>query len=235
VPPFIRTGTRSFHLDPQPTETSCGPTCLHGIYQYHGRKYDLGQVLAEIPVNEDGGTYSVHLAIHAISQGFEAITYSYNLRVFDPTWHSLNMAEICLKLKQRIRAIRTKRMRLNHQSYIRYLEMGGLLRFDELTDDLLLEMTQLGPVLVGLSATHLYRHARQSDDRDDDIHGVPEGHFVVLMDYEPSTHQAVIADPYAKNPFHPDRIYRVNVHRFINAVLLGIVTYDANLLLLRPI
>lgn len=230
----MRNERKKFHLHPQPTETSCGPTCLHGLYQYHGLDYDLAQLLEEIPENEDGGTQSVHLAIHAISQGFEATTYSYNLRVFDPTWDQLATSEIASKLKQRVRGIRSKRMRLNHQSYIRYLELGGLLRFDELTEDLLAHMATLGPVLVGLSATHLYRHPRQSSEKNDDVNGIPEGHFVVLQDYDSIAKEAVVADPYAKNPFHPDRIYRVNVQRFINAVLLGIVTYDANLLILRP-
>ncbi len=230
----MRHAPSAFKLQPQPTETSCGPTCLQGIYRHHGLNYSLDQLLSEIPANEDGGTLSVHLAIHAIGNGFEATTYSYNLRVFDPTWADLDMRSIQTRLERRVRAIRSARMRLNHLTYVQYLELGGLLGFDELTPELLAKIATSGPALIGLSATHLYRDARQKNSHSDDIHGMPEGHFVIFFDYDAETREAVVADPYGKNPFHPDRIYRVDVQRFINAIMLGIVTYDANILLLRP-
>lgn len=230
----MRTPTSVFRLLPQPTDTSCGPTCLHGIYGHHGRDYDIERLLREIPQNEDGGTLSVHLAIHALRHGFAATTFSYNLRVFDPTWATLDMDAIRQKLDKRLRSIRSARLQLNHRTYIEYLQLGGLLRFDELTPALLAEIASHGPALVGLSATHLYRDARQRNTRADDINGMPEGHFVVFFDYDADSMQAVVADPYSKNPFTSDRIYRVNIHRFINAIMLGIVTYDANILLLQP-
>jgi len=43
-----------------------------------------------------------------------------------------------------------------------------------------------------------------------------------------------IADPYSKNPYNSEsREYKVPVHRFINSVMLGVITYDANLLILE--
>ena len=41
---------------PQPTETTCGPTCLHAVYRYYGDKISLPKLVDEIPYLEDGGT-----------------------------------------------------------------------------------------------------------------------------------------------------------------------------------
>ena len=41
-----------------------------------------------------------------------------------------------------------------------------------------------------------------------------------------------MADPYQDNPLGEDRYYQVPVGRLINSILLGIVTYDANLLII---
>lgn len=226
---------RELWLENQPTETSCGPTCLHGLYRYHGLVYDLNRLIREIPENEDGGTLSVHMGIHALKHGFRAITYSYNLRVFDPTWANLDEPALREKLRLRTRRIDTKKLHRNHEAYGLYLDLGGTVRFDELTPSLLCQSLAVeGPALVGLSATHLYRHTRQTPNgQDDDIAGKPEGHFVVLMDFDAEKNTVHIADPYSRNPFSGEGIYEVDVHRFINAVLLGIVTYDANLLFLR--
>jgi hypothetical protein len=43
-----------------------------------------------------------------------------------------------------------------------------------------------------------------------------------------------IADPYADVAAHPDRIYWMPVERVINAILLGVLTYDGNLLVIEP-
>ena len=69
---------------------------------------------------------------------------------------------------------------------------------------------------------------------DDDIGGEPVGHFVVLTGYRRDTREILIADPMASNPLVRSRYYAVNVQRLIGAILLGIMTYDANLLVIQP-
>jgi hypothetical protein len=92
------------------------------------------------------------------------------------------------------------------------------------------------PVITGLSATYLYRAMRDLPDtnRDDDVRGEPVGHFVVLTGYERETGEVLIADPLQSNPLTGSRYYAVNTHRLIGAILLGTVTYDANLLVIEP-
>ena len=225
-----------FVINPQPTETSCGQTCLEAVYRFHQHSVPVDTLIAEIAQNDDGGTLSVQLALNALRHGFKTTIYSYNIRVFDPTWENLETQEIAQKLRLRLKRTRKGKARFNLESYIEYLEQGGKVRFNELTPALLEELLDPGiPILTGLSATHLYRYPRShSNGVDDDIYGNPEGHFVLLLEYLPKTRQVVVADPYQKNPFCADLIYTVDVFRLINAIMLGIITYDANMLMIKP-
>ena len=63
---------------------------------------------------------------------------------------------------------------------------------------------------------------------------MPAGHFVVLCGYDRVEKTVLVADPYQPNPLAPGQQYVVSVDRVINAILLGILTYDANLLILQP-
>jgi hypothetical protein len=71
-------------------------------------------------------------------------------------------------------------------------------------------------------------------NKSDDVRGEPVGHFVVLTRYEKETREVFVADPYAGNPLAASRYYPVGIHRLIGAILLGITTYDANLLVIEP-
>ncbi|MEQ8812114.1 MAG: hypothetical protein RIE59_23805, partial [Imperialibacter sp.] len=67
----------------------------------------------------------------------------------------------------------------------------------------------------------------------DDLKGYPMGHFVVLTAIDENGIVSV-SDPYQENPLSVENEYKVVVHRIINSILLGIVTYDDNLLILEP-
>ena len=77
---------KPFEIQPQPDDTTCGPTCLHAVYKHFGDDISLEQLLDEVPRSESGGTLGVHLANHALARGYEARILTWNLRVFDPTW-----------------------------------------------------------------------------------------------------------------------------------------------------
>lgn len=225
---------RLLKMQAQPTETSCGPTCLHAVYQHFEDAYDLEAIISDIPENPDGGTYSVMLANHALKRGYQATIYSYNLRVFDPTWAGLKSAEIAPKLAKRREHSASKRARANLSAYIEFLEQGGKIRFDELDSALLAMLLANGkPVIAGLNSTHLYRSSRlKKNGKDDDVTGDVEGHFVTLFEYDHANKQILVADPYHKNPLSDSLIYAIAPQRLINSIMLGIVTYDANLLLI---
>jgi hypothetical protein len=117
-----------------------------------------------------------------------------------------------------------------------FIELGGSLRFEDLTGALIRKYLNRGiPVLTGLSSTYLYRVAREygPEDDSDDVRGEPAGHFVVLCGYSKDTREVLVADPFLTNPTGTNQ-YLVNIDRLICAILLGILTYDANLLIIEP-
>ncbi|HXV61046.1 MAG TPA: peptidase-C39 like family protein, partial [Vicinamibacteria bacterium] len=60
------------------------------------------------------------------------------------------------------------------------------------------------------------------------------GHFVVVCGYEPSTQSVRIADPLLPNPMADGQYYTVGMNRLIGAIYLGVLTYDANFLVVEP-
>lgn len=226
----------------QPTETSCGHTCLHAIYAYYGYEYSLKQLIKEIPELPTGGTMAVHLATHALEQGFSARIYTYNISVFDPSWFSpkaLTKQQLIHKLQAQMKAKHDAKLRGACESYIKYLDLGGCLQMDDLSGKLLLSHLRAGrPLLSGVSSTYLYQAARErvEDNRQvtDDVAGHPEGHFIVIERYDSKRRQIWVADPWGLNPISRNLRYAVTPDRLTTALLLGVLTYDANLLLIEP-
>jgi len=221
---------------PQPDDFTCGPTCLHAVYRYYGERIGLEEVIESTPTLENGGTLGVHLACTALARGYSATIYTYNLELFDPTWFSRPGVNIGAMLRRQAFYKRGTRFQVATKAYLRFLEMGGILRFEDLSPALLRRyLKQNIPILTGLSATYLYRSAREfgaSDDYDD-IRGEPQGHFVILCDYDPKTRMVTVADPMQPSPVSTEGLYEVNLHRLIGAILLGTLTFDDNLLILQ--
>ncbi len=226
--------TAPIRILPQPDDTTCGPTCLHAIYAFYGEMVALGQVIDEIDPLPTGGTLAVHLACHALERGYRATIYTYNLTLFDPTWFdgSHDLAD-CLRA-QRAAKPNDDRLGIATKVYLHYLSLGGRVEHPALTAHLLERLLADGPILTGLSATYLYDCAREKDDDYDDIGGDPSGHFVLLWNLDPDAGDVAVADPQHDNPAYGSAHYRVSLERLIGAILLGVVTYDANLLVLRP-
>jgi hypothetical protein len=222
---------------PQPNNYTCGPTCLHAVFRHFGENVSLGQVIKETSMlGEEGGTVAVSLANMALRRGYEARIYTYNLEVFDPTWF---LGGVDLAEKLRLQAVHKKsKPRLQHitQEYLEYLNLGGQIRFDDLTPRLLTRYLKQGiPVLTGLSSTYLYHEARELPSTSpDDVAGDPTGHFVVLTGYDKEKREVDVADPLQVNPLHSSQQYTVPIARVVGAIFLGILTHDANLLIIKP-
>jgi len=221
----------------QPDETSCGPTCLHSIYQYYEKPYSLDSVIEDVEHFEEGGTIGVLLANDALKKGFKATIYSYNLQIFDPTWFSLSRKEMIEKLKAQMAYKHSEKLKIASDAYIRFLELGGILKFEDLRSAIIRKSLKKNqPVIAGLSATYLYKSMREfgADLDYDDLRGEPSGHFVVMHGYDMETREVFIADPIKSNPTGNGTFYKMKIERVINAILLGIVTYDANLIIITP-
>ena len=227
--------TGSFEILAQPDEVTCGPTSLHAVYRHYGLQSRLVHLIRDVCPRDSGGTLGGLLATHALGRGFSATLYTYNIQLFDPTWAHLDRDALIAKLEAQQAVKPRPRVQVASAAYRNYLEAGGTVRQDELDGaliDSLLEGSR--PVLVGLCATYLYRIPRELEDTTpDDVLGESSGHFVVLLARSPERQTVTLADPYAPNPFGA-LIYEVAEYRFLAALYLGVLTFDANLIVLEP-
>jgi len=227
-------------IDPQPGGTACGPTCLHAVYRYFGDAVSLHQVLSEVKQLEGGGTLAVYLGSHALARGYKATIYTYNLQIFDPTWFVSGNSSIADKLKrQRDYKRGLAGLDVATDAYLEFLSLGGRIGFEVLTASLLRGfLIKSLPLLTGLSATYLYNCAREYSVGNnlfyDDIRGESTGHFVVLAGYDRKERAVFVVDPLTSNPLASSQFYKVSIYRLICAIMLGVLTYDGDLLIIEP-
>ncbi|MBN2329516.1 MAG: C39 family peptidase [Candidatus Omnitrophica bacterium] len=228
-----------FDILPQPDDFTCGPTCLHAVYNYYGDQMALPDLIRQVPQLKEGGTLGVLLACHALRRGYKALIYTYNMRVFDPTWFESKSISLRKKLQARLDHIQKNKLRFATKSYLQFVELGGEIRFEDLTGRLIQKYLKRDiPILTGLSATYLYRTPREravnARMEYDDVGGDPSGHFVVLCGYDRESRRMLVADPLYPNPINKKQYYEVSQNRLIASILLGVLTYDANLIILTP-
>lgn len=234
-----------FDIQAQPDDITCGPTCLQAVYNFYEDDVPLSRVIAEVPALAAGGTLAVLLGDHALRRGYQATIYTYNLEVFDPSWFLSNgktqQAPDRQFLIERLAEQRKHKpwMKLQTESaaYAEFLTLGGTIRMQELNSQLIRGFLKKStPILTGLSSTYLYFSKREIPEncQPDDVRGCPCGHFVVLCGYDKQARTVNVADPYLANPLGEKHHYDVSIDRLIAAILLGVLTYDANLLIIEP-
>ncbi|MEW6073548.1 MAG: C39 family peptidase [Planctomycetota bacterium] len=227
----------SFAIQKQPDAAACGPTCLHAIYRYWGDDIPLDRLLAEVRIVKGGGTLGVLLALDALARGYRTTIVTWNLLVFDPSWFTPPGGHLKERLVARAEAREEPKLRFATRAYVEYLDRGGRVEYRDLEPALLRHYLRRGvPILTGLSATFLYRESREraADGEPDDIAGDSVGHFAVLVGHSSQTRKILVADPLHPNPLSESHIYPVNVERVIGAIYLGVLTYDANLVIIEP-
>ncbi len=231
-------------IQAQPDDESCGATCLHALYRHWGNDVSLKEVVAGIELLESGGTIAELLACDALRRGFDATVYTFHLQMFDPTWFAVDgavhdPADLSERLQQQLSVKPDNlRLRVATRACQEFLRLGGTLRMQDLTIDLIIRHLSRGiPIIAGLSSTFLYREKRALPvpvSITDDVCGEPQGHFVMIVGYDSAKRELLIADPLDPNPpFHTAK-FRLSMDRLMNAILLGILTHDANLLVVQP-
>lgn len=223
----------------QPDDETCGPTCLHAVYRFHGDPVALETVISEMTPLDTGGTLGALLGSHALERGYGATLYTYNLGLFDPSWFDEEPRRLADRLEQQAAFKKNPALQAATGAYVDFLRAGGRVRFEELGPDLLREHLMDGlPIMTGLSATYLYDCPRElfedGRSRYDSVRGTATGHFVVVHGYDPVSDSVVVADPLHDNPRFQSPSYRVGIMRLLGAIMLGALTYDANLLVLHP-
>ncbi len=230
-------------MQSQPTDETCGATCLHALYTYYGLSCTIQTLAQNIERSASGGTLAPYLGTHALKTGFQASIYVNNLDLFDPTWFHQGEADgdfLLHKLSKSLTHLTNPGVLQENLAYQDFIQQGGRVCFRVLKAQLLKAFfLQKRPILTGLSATYLYNSPRERfTDQGvalyDDIQGTPCGHFVVLCGYDNHNKLVVVADPHRENPITHNNYYKVPISRLINAILLGVLTYDANLLIIEP-
>ena len=102
----------------QPNDVTCGPTSLHAVYNYYGDIVSLQDVIREVPSLKGGGTLAVMLATHALKRGYNTKIYTYNLRVFDPTWFNSKTTDLISKLEKQLQYKKGKKFEDATLAYI---------------------------------------------------------------------------------------------------------------------
>lgn len=227
-----------FSISPQPDELTCGPAVLHAVYRFWGIDLPLNHVIDEVACVPGGGTAAVMLALHAELHGLDAVIYTCSLPMFDPTWFRPGAPPIRDRLLEQARVKKLDpKLQVVTEAYVRYLDNGGEVQMEDLTLDLLAKHLGEGkPLIMGVSATWLYRcmRDRQDDMYRDDIAGEPTGHFVVVHGIDTENRRAWIADPFCEKPWPGSHHYEIDADRLIAAMMLGVTSYDAKLLVLTP-
>lgn len=233
-----------FKMTSQPDDESCGPTCLYAIYQHYGLNISYDEVVKQVERSISGGTLAPMLGKHALQSGFKVTLYINNLQMYDPTWFNPDGTSdshfLREKLMQQMSIKHNRFLAKGTHSVLDFLLLGGAIKFRSLTIDVLKEYLDRNiPIMTGLSSTYLYNSCREYFTKDsksvgDDVRGHPCGHFVVLCGYHKRNQEVVVADPFKANPVSNDHYYSVPCHRLINAIMLGIVTFDGNLLIIEP-
>jgi len=178
-----------------------------------------------------------HPRSHALRRGFDATLYTYNLDVFDPTWFVRDGADISERLSAQMREKDEPKLNTATKGYLEFLALGGEIRFEDLTTALIRKyLNRSIPILTGLSATYLYRSIREVGltGADDDVRGEPAGHFVVFYGYDRLERSVLVADPFEPNPVSGGHYYSINIDRALCSILLGVLTHDADFLIIRP-
>jgi hypothetical protein len=226
-----------FDIKAQPDEVTCGPTCLHALYQYYNDNISLKDVIKEVKRLKSGGTLAVMLGNHALKRGYKAYIYTYNLNIFDPSWFKFSSPKMITMLKRQMRfKFKSRKLQEESKAYLKFLEAGGEIKFEELEENLIKNfLRQSVPILTGLSATYLYSTRREipKNNKYNSIKGEPVGHFVVINGFDDPSDHVYVADPMNPNPLK-SQYYSVSFDRLINSIMLGIMTYDANLLIIEP-
>jgi hypothetical protein len=226
----------------QPTDVTCGPTSLHSVYQFYGDNISLQQTIAEVRYIKSGGTLAPLLGVHALQRGYRCSLYAYNIDIIDPSWfihQPLTTEKLIEKLKKQMKYKKSHRIQETSWAYIDFLRLGGHLLYKNLTPQLLKNIFMLNiPIVAALSATYLYQSMREYEDSNgklifDDLRGEPCGHIVVLCGYDETHRHIIVADPHKENPISANNYYKVSLTRLINAIILGVLTHDANLLLVK--
>jgi len=177
---------------------TCGPSSLQQVFAYYGKKLTLDEILKNVKMFKNFGTWTAYLGLCAMELGYKVKLIYYNVKYVDPTWFKLPRKKLIKKLKQSLKKAKRLKDKRALKSLIKYLEGRGKIEFRIPSKQLLINcLNRKIPPIVCLSCTSLRGNKRVNHKTyRDSEYGQPEGHFIVVSGYENG--KFIIADPSAK-------------------------------------
>ena len=209
------------------------------MYRYWGDQEPLQTIIARMYRLEQGGTFAVFLGCDALRKGYGAAIYTYNVTVFDPTWFTRNV-DIAERLTKQREVKSDERLQVATSGYLQFLQLGGRLRFADLSQVLVRALLRFR-LLQRSAALHLSVRVLNPDgsssspgisDMGQSGHGTQD--YAMAGSFSRARRHVLVVDPYQPNPYGEAHEYWISIDRVVTAILLGIVTHDANLLVVYP-
>jgi len=227
----------------QPDDSSCGPTSLKMALSFFKDDKSIDEIKKHVKMFKGIGCYDSHLALGAIELGYTPIVYSFNRRIFHPSWSDLNADKLLEKLIEKKKKLEGEKKKpdanlsqlrkdlISIEGYIELLKKGVELHLSPLSRDLILKYLKEGlPVIVALDMSYLY----SAPNFDDEFEMEHTTHFVVIYGFDPSDNTFLIADPWYEIKLdNKNGKYKRDTDIIINAILYADYCNDADLLIIK--
>jgi hypothetical protein len=215
-------------------EEECASAALLQVLKYFGdTKTSLEDIIDYCGEHFKFRDWDYLLGCFALDNDYSARVHSRSLSIFDSTWYDLDVDSLIQKLKKQREYTQGleetfygyKKLHLEVQSAIRFLENGGEIDFSSISKNLIISyLNRKIPVIATFTAQLAYKLPKESDDECDDIGGEPWKHTLVINGFKKN--RFYVTDP---ADFQPEPEYSVNSDTLIDAI----IRYDSNLLIIN--
>ena len=194
---------------------TCGPTSIQQILEYYGIETSLKDIMNGMFLFDRGGTSSDGaMGDYLLKQGFKVKIYTFDTKMFDPSWFKLSRKELLKKLQKSYNISRGYK-KYNYNGFINFLKHGGKIEFKAITlNEIKNYLKKIYPIMVGVDDSLLYGVKRSRKTfYDDDIRGKVWGHEVVVAGFKKN--KLFVVDPFPRNTFSKKGKYFVDAEKLL--------------------
>lgn len=181
--------------------SECLQASVAQLLDFYKLKKPLDNIKKDIPVYKDSdgkllGTSIGHIANYLLNLGLEVKLHVVDTEIFDISWESLSIGEICNNLEKRKKYV--KHHRYNKETldyiidgYIMFFKKGGKINFPIIDTGYLYELLTNGPFIALVNSNFLHRVAKASFPTESNQISVPDSikgstftHAIVISGYD---------------------------------------------------
>jgi len=188
----------------QTTSSNCVQTSTSQFLTFYGLSISPESIEKNIPVrtNAEGkpmGTLFADIGSWLIkSHNLKVKMHVFDVQIIDRTWSSLSQADLLVEMekakKEGISTALTPYASMLIDSYVNYLQNGGVVDVAKCTNKLLQSLLTKGPVLAIINFNYMYDYPRSSYSKSiknyvaDTIDGKVIEHAIVLTGFDGNTY-----------------------------------------------